>query len=462
MVDPKKYGIVIGNAKIAIIAYFERTLYAKYILIVFLMFCLFLSYLHNNKAIVTGLFALITCLSFFLLREKSTLSKWAIYFLLFSISFGFFSAQVFYRLGHPAIWDYTAYYLYGKVASEGLDFYLPDNYQLVFDTLKLPFSSYEGLIEEVVNVGCPYPPPTILYLLPLGYMPYNVGLIYWTLFHLVFAFGCIFLLYSLFLKSYKLDGLFLTATLFCLMPPVKTTIFCSQTNFLVLFLLLLIYKYSDKKISGAFLSIAVFTKPYMLIYGLYFLLSKRWSVITSAIVTSIFILIITYIFIGKEPFISYLFNIPISRAPAYVFSEEINQSLHAVLLRQNMITLSSPMEYLLIVSGILLATFLLLLYLVKLRLFHVMFMILLLVALLIYPGTLSHYGTVLLFVIFSFLSNKEEVRIGAFYAVPIIAIFYFLSKVSVFSSVAFLIFVIVAKTFISKNGASKFQMLHIV
>jgi hypothetical protein len=444
-----------------LINHLEKNPYLKYVLYLFFLLFIFLSKDYNNNPVVTGLLALTACSCFFILKENSPLTKyiWVIYLFLFAVVFYRFSNQVIFRMGHPAIWDYTAYYLYGKVAAEGLNFYNPDNYRLVFDSLNLPFTDFGDFVVEVVDVGCPYPPPTILYLLPIGHMSYDAGLIYWSLFHLAFALGCIYLIYDSFLKSYKLNGLFLVAILFFLLKPVLSTVFFSQTNFVVLFLILLTHKYSDKKLGGVFLAIAIFTKPYTAIFGLFFLITRRWKIVFSAIISGIALLLITFLIVGPEPFDTYFFHLPIDRAPLFVFSESINQSLHAVLLRANLITLENPFVYMFIFGTILLAGIGITIFLVKKKHYNAMFIILLLVALLIYPGTLSYYGTVLLFVLFLFLSDKADVRISPYYSIPVIAAVYCLTTFSVFSAICFLLIFFLARIFIPENLALKLKLL---
>jgi hypothetical protein len=88
-------------------------------------------------------------------------------------------------------------------------------------------------------------------------------MICWSIVNVCFAFGSIYFIYDLFLRKYKLNGLILVTTLFLFLKPVLDTISFLQTNFIALFYLLLIKKYSDKKIAGVFVALAIFTKPYM-------------------------------------------------------------------------------------------------------------------------------------------------------------------------------------------------------
>src|SRR6185437_11701149 len=98
--------------------------------------------------------------------------------------------------------------------------------------------------------------------------------------------GCIYLVHSLFFKEYKLNGLILVSILLFTLPQTRGTIFYTQTNFILLFLLLLMYKHSDKKWAGIFLAIAFFTKPYMLIFILFFIIKKNWNSILFLIIGS--------------------------------------------------------------------------------------------------------------------------------------------------------------------------------
>ncbi|MEP6928282.1 MAG: glycosyltransferase family 87 protein, partial [Ginsengibacter sp.] len=407
------------------------------------------------NSFIMGFVAILTCVCFYLLaNDKKTTKKliWIIYSIIFAITISWFFSKVIYRMFHPVIWDFTAFYLYGKVSAQGYNFYLPENFHLVYNSLNLPASlnipnaNWALFVNHVVNVGFPYPPPTMLYFAPLGYLSYNNALIFWTLFNFLFVFGCIYLVYSLFFKEYKLNGLMLVSILFFTLSPARETIFYTQTNFILLFLLLLMKKYSDNKIAGIFLALALFTKPYMLIFSVYFILRKKWSTIFYFIFSSTLLIGLTWVFFGKAPFISYIFNNSVNRLPKSAFSEDINQSLHAVLLRHNFITIDNPRIYIFISIGILFLTGIFLLYLLKKKFYDNIWAILLLIGLMIYPATLSYYGVLLLFIIYQFFDEHRPLGFNQYFNVPIVGIFYFLSHFSVFSSICFLLIIIIYKS----------------
>ena len=141
---------------------------------------------------------------------------------------------------------------------------------LIRQTYVIPFK------EEILSVGMLYPPQTILLFAPIGLLGYKMALLSWTLFVLAFVPACIYLIHQQFFKADKLNGFFLIISLFFLLSPVRSTVVFSQTNFILLFLLLLIHKHQDKNWVGILLTLAFFTKPYMAIFGLYFWVSSSF------------------------------------------------------------------------------------------------------------------------------------------------------------------------------------------
>lgn len=392
--------------------------------------------------------SVLASMCFYFLKSKDKTSKkiiWLFYILVFTYAFFIFIKVVIHRIYNPEVWDFTAFYLYGKVGSLGYNFYSPENFHIVSSSLNLPVLINTEFVEDIVNVGFLYPPPTIFLFTPLGFLSYDTALICWTLFNLFFSLGCIYFIYDLFFRQYKLKGLILVAILFFVLSPVLSTISFSQTNFILLFLLLLMKKYSDKKFAGILFALALFTKPYMIIFGLYFILRKQWKTLIYFLVSSLIIVGLTVLTFGKGVFISYIFNNPSRRLPNRVFSESANQSLQAVLLRFNLISIDTPI-YLYISIGVFLLTAFYLFYLLKRKLYDFIWVILLLVCLMLYPGTLTHYGVLLLFIIFQFFDEKKQLGFNIYLNILIIGIFYYLSSVSVFTCICFLLIITLLKS----------------
>jgi len=401
------------------------------------------------NAVILSAFAMTACGCFYIIRsgKKYTSLIWALYISLAAIAIYSFLSAVIFRIQNPAIWDFTAFYLYGKVAAEGYNFYDIENFKIVFDSLKLPFTDFGSLREEVVNVGFPYPPPTIFYFLPLGYLSYNTAIIVWTGFNILFVIGCIYLIHNMFFKSERNNGLILVIILFLISTQVRSTIFYSQTNFILLFLLLLMKKKENSRWSGLLLALAIFTKPYMIIFSLYFIFMKKWNSLLIFALSVILMLFITISIIGSETFLAYIFNNSANRLPTWVFSENINQSLHAVLLRHNIISVSKSYIYMTISMIILGLTTMVILLLRKKNKAGLIWVYLLLVGLLLYPGTLTYYGVILLFIVFSFMFDEMGNSIKPWIYIPLMGIFFLLSSLSVFLLICFLLLVSVLITF---------------
>jgi hypothetical protein len=354
---------------------------------------------------------------------------------------------LFYRLSIFYVWDFTAWYLWGKEAAMGLNFYLPENSQAVFASLNLPASDYKEFMEAIVNVGFYYPPPTMFYFVGLGFLPFNSALLIWTLFILISLAACIYVTFRFCSKILNYNGLILIVTLFLLYPSVNATLKCSQTNFILLFFLILLEKYSRHKFAGILLALAFFTKPFMLIFGLFFLFARNWKAIVYFIATSAILSGLSILAFGFETFQSYFFNNATQRLPQWQFSEDINQSLNAVLIRANLISPDQPWTYTLLFVFVLALAFLYSIYLFKNNQHEIIWTLLLLVSLIIYPGTLSYYGVLLLFIVFKFFKTDSLLNLPYYLVIPLTGLVYFLNSVSVFSSFCLLIIVVLIKSY---------------
>jgi len=415
--------------------------------------------IHFMKNILFVIPSIIGCVCFFLSNSKRLLPNAVriTYAGLFLTAISFFIYRIIIVIGDPYMYDFTAFFLWGKTAAQGYDFYLPQNLQRVFQSLQLPPENYSVFSEEIVDVGFLYPPPTILYFAPLGFLSYKVAVISWAIFNALFALGCIYLIYDLFFKKYKMNGLMLVTILFIFFKPVLQTVAFLQTNFIVLFYLLLVKKYLDKKIAGCFLALAMFTKPYMAILILFFLIKKKWQAVVYFLVGSAILVGITVLFFGVAPFRSYMFNNPALRIPEWVYSEIVNQSLHAVLIRLDLISGGKSLMYIQIVVVIVLLSIFYLVYLLERGFYDYVLPFLLLIGLLLYPGTLMYYGVLLLFVVFQFFDQKTQLAIANVYLITgIVAIFYGLSAVSTFLAICFLLLIIVFMS-INELGQSNFR-----
>lgn len=399
-----------------------------------------------------SILATISCLFFYLINSNNQryklLIKLIFYSLLLFVAYKFLKA-IDHRLNIFFLWDFTAWYLWGKVASLGLNFYLPENSQSVFAALNLPSADYKDFIEAIVNVGFYYPPPTMLYFVGLGFLSFDVALKCWTIFILLFLAGSIYLTYKFHDEFKSLHGIALIMLFFLLYPSVNFTITCSQTNFHLLFLLLLMEKYAERNFAGILLALAFFTKPFMLIFGLYFLITKNWKAIAYFIGTTLILSGLSMAVFGFDTFVSYFTNNATPKLPPWQFSEDINQSLHAVLIRHEILSLKNQMAYTILSVIFLGATFLYSTFLNMKKQREIIWPLLLLASLIIYPGTLSYYAVLLLFILFKFIHKSSQLYLPHYIVIPLTGVAFYLSSVSVFLSMCILLGIVLIKSFIN-------------
>jgi hypothetical protein len=325
----------------------------------------------------------------------------------------------------PELWDFTCFYLYGKMAMEGLNFYNPVEFQHILKIIELPISINDIFIREVIDVGCPYPPPTLLLFSTLGLFSFENAYIFWFILNHLFLIGSIILLKKIFFDSNKFSGFMISTILVVTFNASLLTISYSQILFILLFVLLMLFRYKEKPVSGLFLALAVFLKPFAGILLIYFIVRRRMQPVLVFILSFVFICLITTIFFGFLPFVEYLTNNPVLREPNWLFNESINQSLLAELLRfftKNKI-IAHGLYYLL--SFVLLSFTGILIYMKRKEYenYDIFFPLLLSISLLIYPSGMAYYSVVQIISVLILLRYITDIEISAL----LIFIFYLLS-----------------------------------
>ncbi|MEW6402214.1 MAG: hypothetical protein AB1649_10470 [Chloroflexota bacterium] len=92
--------------------------------------------------------------------------------------FGFNFIRTMYSSAQtPPVWDFHCFWVYGRVASQGLNFYLPENLHAVGESL----NTDETFIREVLDVGPMYPPMTMFLFSPFGALEFRSAAIAWYL-----------------------------------------------------------------------------------------------------------------------------------------------------------------------------------------------------------------------------------------------------------------------------------------
>jgi len=349
-------------------------------------------------------------------------------------------------------WDFSAFWIWGRAAAQGLNFYDPSSLHQII----LPFSPSQSFIHEIINVGFWYPPQSILFFLPLGWLDIHTANLFWAIFNLAFLVLDIFLLWKIFGKSRNIANLCTLSAMLFLLGATRSTITHGQTNFIVLFFVLLIWLNITKSRSGIWIAMGLITKPIVGIFLLFSLLRRHWRVLLITFTTLFIISILTLIIIGPTTFSAYFVDNPSTRMPHEVYTEKINQSLLANILRLTKAeVVGKPMlnSYFLILGGLIVGISFLLIYRIDEKYSYWALNLTLLTGLLLYPATLSHYG-VLLIIPILFLYNIFFESLGKYSWILVIflSLVYALMAYSIFLSIFLLWFVFALFSFMLTKG----------
>ncbi len=323
----------------------------------------------------------------------------------------------------PPQWDFRVFWMYGQLTAGKANVYDPRQY----DRFKDAFHPSKEFVEAVLNVGATYPPSTMLLFLPLGILQIHAAYLFWYGVQACCLIGSLHLLRRLFLEGSGIWGLALAATLVFGLRATWSTIGFGQTNFLALLLALLYWRDRQRPHGGLWLALGMVVKLYFVIFLLHPTIRRRWRVLAWTAIGSLILAIASLAVLGPTTFFSYFTTHPVSRLPAWVYTERINQSLAAVVLRTsgqgvgNKSLLAQP----LFVAPALLLTAVTG-YLVH-RARHDSewsLALVLVLALLLYPGTLAHYTVILLIPLLLVWNDRGNMWAGAWGTAGLISLIY--------------------------------------
>lgn len=365
---------------------------------------------------------------FFRQRLRSSWSFIMTLYLLIAIAIPLLNLGQYLYMNYrrPPEWDFLCFWSSGQVAIRGENFYDPQS----FYRLSLPYNPKDSFQHDWMDIGFWYPPMTMLLFLPLGLLDISTAYLMWQTLNLLLCFACIYALWRFFFDPPELVSLLLVAELLLWLNPTRYTIRVAQTNFIILFLFLLFWQNRSKPWSGACLALGTVVKPYMALLYLYPFLTRKWKLLAIGVLTMVIIVILSIMIFGPAVIASFLKN-PTPNVPGDYFTENVNQSLVATVLRStgypggHESPLSNPL-YLGISSLLACITLLTMVRNQKDRDGWVILSLLFL-ALLIYPGTLSHYGVFLMVPIVYLLSASNSSRGERVVIFVIIFVAYLLS-----------------------------------
>jgi hypothetical protein len=318
----------------------------------------------------------------------------------------------------PHTWDFLAFYVDGSIGASGRNFYDPRSYQEIFPQLQTPVVPDVGFVEEVVDVGFKYPPVTMLLLAPLGHLDFHSAHLLWLTFVALTTIAAT-LAFSLLLprETHLAARLLCAVAVVFALPATLSNAFFEQTNALLLALAAAACIAGPAGRAGAWSALAMCVKPVMAVMGLHLLCRRYWRAVVIAAACLLVAGLVTLAVFGPATTFDYLRANPIAHVPAWLYTDWINQSLLATLLRlfdpeghaRGAELLYPPF---LIGAAVVGATSVYAAVRVTPKDADLSLGILLCAGLLLYPGTLMPYSTLLLVPVASFYVRRATVWRG--------------------------------------------------
>jgi hypothetical protein len=353
------------------------------------------------------------------------------------VLFGFIVVKDIVRaVQNPPEWDYRLFWLEGKVADSGKNFYDPQ-YAI---QLAQPFNPSEEFKSESSFF---YPPPSMFLFMPLGWFDYQTAALLWYIVHTAIFVLSVVMLWQLFFKKAGLLGFLLTAALVVMFASVPQVFVYGQTTFLVLLMMLLFWQYRRRTQGGIWLAIGILTKPLVGVLLLFTFLRGQWRSLLATLgflaVTSVLALLL----FGSTTFFSYVTLNPATSGPTHLYTEPSVQSLLGTILRVTHYDFSgsSPLRnpLFIVIASVLVLVTLWLVYRQDVVSDEIALSLLLALGLLIYPATIAHYSMLLLPSVFAVWSlQKQNIRetLGAVVFITLIYVLINLSDNYVFAAQA--------------------------
>lgn len=357
----------------------------------------------------------------------------------------------------PHTWDFLAFYVDGSVAARGLDFYDPRSYQQVFAGLAIPFTPEAGFVEEIVDAAFKYPPMTMLLFAPLGHLPFATSHAVWLVFVVATTVAAVIAVALLIGHGSLLGRLFGAAALVCAMPAIGKNSFYEQTGALLLALAALVAASNGARRAGLWAGLAACVKPIMAVAIVHLVARRHRTATIVALATLAVALVAAVLAFGAGTSLDYVRSGWMSRVPEWQYTGWTNQSLLGTMLRLDPALPKAALSYppFLLAAGWIAVFSIVLAARVRAEDSDLAFGLLLCAGLLLYPGTLDSYSTLLLVPLVALHRRRGRFRYGGV-AVPIgAAVVYLLLSRVPFAANLLMWLVLATLTFLASRRARR-------
>ena len=339
-----------------------------------------------------------------------------------------------------AEWDFLCFYMQGLLGAYKLNFYDAHSFQTLLSHVQFNHTFSDSFKAEILDVGLLSPPVTMLFFAPLTSFDYETSKTIFSILIFLFILLDVVIANQLFFKKERsIHSLLLTFIILILLPGTLETVFYNQTNFFLLFFILLTIKNINKPSAGIYLALSIVIKPITGILFLFFIIHGRWKAAMAFVVTGSLLVAMTAMIWGIHNVTGFFTSPPTSRLPYYLYEQPLNQSIIALFNRDiKFAGVSQHMIDLLYyyAAAIILGATIIVSKKLSNRGLLVSFFPFILCMLMIYPSSLDHYMVSILPICLYLLSLKEN---NLFFWILLAVGFSFLYNEVFFSYVVFFI-----------------------
>ncbi len=233
------------------------------------------------------------------------------------------------NVAHPPEWDLEMLSVYGHAGVAGVDFYTADGVRAAAP----PRGYSQAFVDDVFAAGFPDPPPTMLLLLPFGWWSMRTAVAVWYAINGLALLAAVGLSRRLFVPASGALGLLLVASLTLLLRPTQSNVALGQWNFLALLLVLSFWHDQRSWRAGAWLGAAVFLRTFLAVLLVHPLRRRQWRSVGAVAATIAGLVGLAVVCFGPRTCAAYLGTVFDGFFPPFVYTEDLNQSLLATVLR---------------------------------------------------------------------------------------------------------------------------------
>ena len=169
--------------------------------------------------------------------------------------------------------------------------------------------------------------------------------------------------------------------------------------------------------TGMLTCVAVLIKPFMILPALLLVTTRKWQAVVGALVAGAILIVASLAVFGVGTWVSFLAGKTAARIPAWQFSQDVNQSLLGVLLRATGATGMPGENRAVLIAYCTIAVFVVIASLIvasriATNQFRLAYALVLVAAMIVYPGTIHYYAAVLLIPTMLVLESLRTSDIG--------------------------------------------------